>query len=99
MWEEGETVFEALRREFKEEVNLELAGAEPLMLIDHDYTDRKVCLDFWFCRDFSGEVEGLEGQDAKWVDIRDLVNYSFPKANQAIIEKLLNQFCSQSSFS
>lgn len=86
--EQGEAVLDALKREFKEEVNLEIYNAEPLMEIKHDYGDKIVLLDIWLSKDFSGTASGVEGQQVLWVDIDSLNDYKFPEANKKIIEKL-----------
>lgn len=88
--ESGEDVVDALRREFLEEVGLDIRQAQPLMLIEHNYGDKAVLLDVWLSLDFTGEAKGLEGQQVQWVPKEELKNFPFPSANQSIIEKLLN---------
>ena len=88
--EEGETVEAALKREFLEEVNLELRSLESALQIHHDYRDKQVLLDVYLCKRFSGQARGLEGQPLKWVPVGELSNYAFPKANQAIIDWIVN---------
>jgi 8-oxo-dGTP diphosphatase len=63
------------------------------MEIYHQYSDKNVFLDIWISRHFEvdGDVVGLEGQEVKWVTVANLKNYSFPEANQAIINKLLTE--------
>ena len=86
--ETNETVFDALVREFQEEVNLTIQQAKPLLVIDHDYGDKKVTLDVWLSEHHTGEAKGNEGQKLAWVLPAHLHTYSFPEANQAIIEKI-----------
>lgn len=86
--EAGESVFEALAREFREEVNITIHSAEPLLTVSHDYGDKQVLLDIWQSRDFSGDAQGNEDQPIRWVAIDQLDTYTFPEANKAIIEKL-----------
>lgn len=85
----GETVEQALSRELKEEVALEVHSMQPLMQITHDYGDKQVLLDILWVDGFSGEAQGLEGQPVRWVAKTDLDSYQFPEANQPIIEKIL----------
>ena len=89
--EQGELVLDALKREFKEEVNITIQTAEPLMTIEHDYGDKVVLLDIWQCSNFLGAAKGLEGQVVRWVSIAELSIYQFPEANQAIIKTLQSQ--------
>ena len=85
----GESVFAALQRELKEELGIHIISAQPLIEIKHDYKDKAVVLDTWRVTAFSGEPQGLEGQPIAWVAIHELKDYSFPEANLAIIQRLL----------
>lgn len=84
--EEGELVLQALRREIEEEVGLVIDGAEPLIRIHHDYTDKQVLLDVWLVTDFHGDAHGRENQQWQWVDKFRLDDFSFPLANGPIIK-------------
>ena len=88
--ESGESVLQALIREFSEEVDLTLKTAEPLLTVNHDYSDKKVLLDVWLSRDFRGVAKGNEQQLIAWVAIDELDNYPVPAANQDIIAVLKN---------
>ena len=85
--DKGETVTQALARELKEEIGILVAASLPLMVISHDYGDKRVLLDVHTVSEFTGE--GLEGQEGKWVKLSALVAEDFPAANVAIIEKLI----------
>jgi 8-oxo-dGTP diphosphatase len=86
--EQGESVFDALVREFQEEVNVTIQHAEPLLTISHDYGDKQVLLDVWFSSEFVGEAKSNDNQLIAWVLAEDLDQYEFPKANAAIVAKL-----------
>ncbi|MFY8273949.1 8-oxo-dGTP diphosphatase MutT [Pseudoalteromonas sp. SSDWG2] len=86
--EDNETTTQALARELKEEIAIDVHSSEPFMLIEHDYGDKKVRLDIHTVSHFSGEPHGAEGQQGQWVDIDKLSSFSFPKANEAILDKL-----------
>ncbi|MFT6389900.1 MAG: 8-oxo-dGTP diphosphatase [Cellvibrionaceae bacterium] len=86
--EAGEDVFDALKREFREEVAIEITMANPLMEINHDYGDKAVLLDIWLCNQFDGTAIGLEGQQIKWIELANIEQYAFPEANKAIILRL-----------
>ena len=83
--EAGETVSEALRRELREELDIEVQTASPLIKINHHYPDRHVLLDVWQVNAFSGSPRGCEGQAMRWVEPSALKAYEFPAANQPII--------------
>ncbi|AMB85970.1 hypothetical protein AWM79_11930 [Pseudomonas agarici] len=83
--EEGETVLAALARELREELGIVVITARPLIKVRHDYPDKAVLLDVWEVSAFTGEPHGAEGQPLAWVTRRELADYQFPAANQAII--------------
>ncbi len=87
--EEGETVQQALTRELREEVAIEVKDLKPLTEIRHDYPEKTVLLDTWWVTKFKGEASGQEGQQSAWVAVAELFDYQFPDANQEIIEAIL----------
>ena len=87
--EAGESIAQALCRELLEEVNITVLSQSPLLVIEHDYGDKKVRLDVRLVEEFSGEPAHQEAQQERWVKIADLGQYDFPAANVAIVEKLL----------
>ena len=86
--EEHETVLQALIREFKEEVGIDLGPSEPFMEIEHNYPDRQVKLFVRTIRQYQGTVCSMEGQQLKWVNIEELRKLDFLQGNQAMIEQL-----------
>jgi len=89
--EAGEAPFAALCRELDEELGIRITGAEPWRVLEFDYPDRLVRLQFWQVGGFEGEPEGREGQQLAWVLPAQLEQYPFPEANQPIIEALSAQ--------
>ena len=87
--EAGETVLEALVREFQEEVQLQVSAAEAMLTIQHDYSDKRVLLDVWRIQEWEGEVYGSEGQRVSWVPLSALKDYPLPAANKGIVSHLL----------
>lgn len=87
--EQGETVAQALARELKEEVDIEVLSCQPLITINHDYGDKKVCLEVFVVDNFIGEPIAQEGQDQSWFTLEKFETLDFPKANEAIIAKLI----------
>ena len=87
--EAAETIAQTLSRELLEEVNIQVIKQIPLMVIEHDYGDKKVRLDVRLVEQFSGEPSQQENQLGRWVKLEELSQYDFPQANIAIIEKLL----------
>ena len=88
--ESDESVAQALAREIKEEVAIEVLTCSPLITINHDYVDKAVCLEVFVVDNYLGEPTAQEGQEQGWFTIDEFKTLDFPKANEAIIEKLLS---------
>jgi 8-oxo-dGTP diphosphatase len=84
-FEPGERAREALDREIREELDIAVEQAEPLITLRHDYADRRVRLHVWRVTRFSGKPRGLQGQPLRWVDVAELDAIHFPAANQPIV--------------
>jgi 8-oxo-dGTP diphosphatase len=89
--EVGETVGQALARELKEEVSIDILACQPFMDIAHDYGDKKVKLDIFIVDQFLGEPKAQEGNEQRWCSINDLTQLEFPAANAEIVQKLQEQ--------
>lgn len=89
--EKNETVQHALKRELKEELDIEVdldGGISPLISIRHDYGDKAVLLDVWVVSRFAGSAIGAEGQPIKWAKRENLKDFAFPEANKPIISAI-----------
>jgi len=84
--EQSETVNQALVREIKEELNLDIESSRPLMMVNHRYDDCVVCLHVCKVIQYQGVAEGMEGQEIRWIPVSQLPVYDFPAANLAIIK-------------
>lgn len=83
--EPSETAEAALARELKEEMNIDVIDAVPLITIRHHYPDRYVQLNVFLVERFSGVAENCEGQPFEWVAPYELDRYEFPAANRPIV--------------
>ena len=79
---------QALRRELREELGIELRGCHPLLQLRHHYTDRTVELEVFVVDEFRGEPSGLEGQALNWVSVAELPKQKLLPADGPIIEAL-----------
>lgn len=64
--ETGESVLEALKREFAEEIGVQILSAEPWCGVEHVYPHAHVRLHFYISHEWRGEPRGLEGQQLAW---------------------------------
>lgn len=90
--EVGETVQQALVRELREELAIEVGQSEPLLVIHHDYGDKFVKLDVHLVHYFEGGIQPQEGQPMAWVPMTELAGYALPAANRAIVKALERYF-------
>jgi 8-oxo-dGTP diphosphatase len=86
---EGEAPFAGLVRELREELDVTVDAAEPLMRYAVEYPGRTVWLDMWIVTAWSGEPRGLEGQALEWVEPADLPRHDILEADQPIVEVLV----------
>ena len=84
----GETIEECIRREIKEELDIEIAVGDRLTTIDCDYNTFRVTLYVHFCQHLNGKPQPIECEEIHWVNPFLLNNYQFPQANLEIINLL-----------
>jgi 8-oxo-dGTP diphosphatase len=64
--EQGETILDALKREFVEELGVHILSASPWCGVEHVYEHAHVRLHFYISREWTGEPQSLEGQAFAW---------------------------------
>ena len=84
----NETSIQALSRELKEELNINLLESSELIQIPFEYPDRNVFLNVYYVNDYSGSIQANESQELEWKDISVLDGNLFPGANRGIISAL-----------
>ncbi len=82
----GESAREALARELREELDIEVQAAYPLIAVHHTYPEKSVFLDVWRVTAYTGEPRGREGQCIEWVESERLPELDFPVANRPIVQ-------------
>lgn len=87
--EPGETIEAALRREFAEELGVEVAVEGNLTTLNHVYPHGAVRLHVRWCRLVAGEPRPLAAQRLAWVDADTLPDYRFPDANGPILDAVV----------
>lgn len=80
-----EPVEQALERELREELGVEVRTARPLIRVAHDYPERSVLLEVWRVLEWRGEPRGLEGQAIAWVHPERLRERDFPAADVPVV--------------
>jgi A/G-specific adenine glycosylase len=86
----GETPEEALVRELREELELDIRCLDKITVIRHSYTSFRVTLHAYFCA-FEGPPRTpvlRAASEARWVTVEQLDDYAFPAANRRLITLL-----------
>ncbi|MBC3872532.1 NUDIX domain-containing protein [Undibacterium flavidum] len=64
--EQNEDILDALKREFMEELGIQITNAEPWCGVEYIYPHAHVRLHFYISREWQGEPQSLEGQAFAW---------------------------------
>ncbi len=85
--EKRELPAQALKREIKEELGVEVEKSKHFMRVRHFYTQYRVKLHVSFC-----QLKSYPDSDAthKWVSLKNLTKYPMPSGSAKIVDKLLN---------
>ena len=88
--EEKETPEDALIRELKEELGLDIAESclAALSFASHAYTDFHLLMPLFVCRVWKGVPEPKEGQEIRWVRPMRLGDYAMPPADNNLVSLL-----------
>lgn len=86
--EENEGFAEALCREIREELGIEVSAHQPLIDVTYSYPDKTVRLEVHRVQQFVGKPVGLEGQPLAWVLPEELHHYPMPAADRPICSAL-----------
>lgn len=86
--EEGETREEALIREVKEELDVEIHNLEFFMTIEYDYPDFHLIFHSYLCEVKKGNITLLEHEASKWVNREELESVQWLPADIDIIKGL-----------
>lgn len=86
--EPGESLPEALRRELREELGVEVDVGELIASVRHDYAEWSVDLRFYRCEIRVGEPRPIGCAELAWIGSEQLQSYEFPPADQQILDLL-----------
>jgi 8-oxo-dGTP diphosphatase len=84
--EMGETPEQALVRELKEELSIDVSQTclAPFTFASHAYPDFHLLMPLYVCRRWKGDVAAIEGQELAWVRAVRLGDYQMPPADEPL---------------
>lgn len=77
----GESAIEALQREIKEEVNLQIKIDEHLTRVKHTYSHFEIVMEVFLATYFSGAIKLRGAIDYRWISLAEIEKFPFPAAN------------------
>ena len=90
--EPGETKAQALARECREELAVEVDVGAPFMEVTHAYPDITVHLTLLWAQIRSGEVRLLEHCDMRWITPDEIGQFAFCPADEEILRRIEREF-------
>ncbi|NLP35888.1 MAG: (deoxy)nucleoside triphosphate pyrophosphohydrolase [Clostridiales bacterium] len=86
--EPGEAKEEALLREIREELNIEISIGDLLCTVDYDYPDFHLTMHCFICTVTDGKITLIEHKDAKWLSMDELDTVQWLPADIGILDKI-----------
>ncbi|MDY6228542.1 MAG: (deoxy)nucleoside triphosphate pyrophosphohydrolase [Clostridium sp.] len=87
--EAGESKEEALIREIKEELELDINNLEYLATVDYDYPNFHLTMHCFICEICGGSLNLNAHNDVKWALLEELPLQAWVPADVKVVEKLL----------
>lgn len=84
----GETKEEALTREIKEELELDIDITNYLTTVEYDYPNFHLIMHCYICNISGGKLQLNAHNDAKWTTLEELDKLKWVPADILVIEKL-----------
>jgi len=86
--EEGETKLEAIVREIKEELHMDINVDTFLITVNHTYPDFQLTMDTFLCSSETGELTLTEHGDFKWLEKSELLALDWAAGDLPIVKRL-----------
>ena len=91
--EQGESREDALKRECKEELDVDITVGKLFMKVVHEYPDITIGLSLFEADiDEEQEIKLLEHVDAKWITAEEIDEYEFCPADEDILAKIKSEY-------
>lgn len=87
--EPNETKEEAIVREIKEEMDIDIEAKKFIDQKVFNYPEKDINLIAIECKQLKGDIKLNEHEDFKWVDKNELKNFNFAPADEFIVQAIL----------
>ncbi len=84
--EDGETTQQALIREIREELTVEIDVGDLIKTIEYDYPNFHLFMDCFWATIKSGNLELKEAEDARWLSKDELEDVKWLPADRGLVE-------------
>lgn len=89
--EPGETNQEALARELREELAIDVSVGDFLCTVEQDYPERHVSLHCYFCEIDAGHLTLLEHESSQWLNLENIRSVDWLPADLTVVENIEKQ--------
>ena len=89
--EEGESREEALHREIREELEVEIDDLQFLTTVDYDYPTFHLTMHCFTCKMSDGKVHLNAHNDAKWIGLGELRDQNWVPADVLVVNELISK--------
>ena len=86
--EPGETPEEALVRELKEELAIDILVKDFICTVEYDYPKFHLTMHCFYCEIQRGTPQLLEHENAKWLSLAELNSVNFLPADVEVVKKI-----------
>ena len=86
--ENGETPKQALIREIREELTVEISVGELIKTVEYDYPNFHLSMDCFWAEVLFGQLELKEAEEARWLSREELLDVKWLPADLELIETI-----------
>ena len=88
--EKGETPIQCIKRELKEELNINAEIGDLVTKYSYDYPNVSYLLHFFKINSYTGEFKMIAHDKLKWVALNDFHKYDFLQGDTPLINQMLS---------